>query len=133
VRVRVKHLNPSDWTFVYPGNARFAGSSSVKRTTAAAKVLDYTYVGPAGSSSWSIERVFRLSAGHVYQFVSNLPAMYFIGSVPNYERRNQLQKETSGHTRVFTMKAPYNCEYWAEWNWGAWNETDVNRNRIQIW
>jgi len=81
------------------------------RAEPAQRVLLDTYLH--ASEPWV---VVTLEAGHTYEFRCSDPAMFFMGSEPNYEQLNQYYKETSGLRQSWWVTVPWTCEYWVEWD-----------------
>jgi hypothetical protein len=129
---RVKYLGTAHWQYVFAGDSRYKGSASATRTTDAMKVLEGTYAGAQQSDgTYSISLTFHLAKGHIYALITDHPAVYFLGSVANYENANQLTKDTSGTRSQLTFKAPWSTEYWAEWDWGG-GLNDVSSTGIHV-
>jgi hypothetical protein len=132
---KVKYLGTAHWQYVFAGDSKYKGSASATKTTYAVKVLEGTYAGAGQSDGmYDISLTFNLAKGHTYALITDHPAVYFLGSVANYENANQITKDTSGKQSQFTFKAPWSTEYWAEWDWGGGlNDVVSTSIHLVIW
>jgi hypothetical protein len=135
VKRTVKYLGTAHWRWVFPGDASYQGSSSATKTTTASVVLRRTCAATRNEDGTSfLHLTFKLAKGHTYSFVLDHPALYFLGSVANYEHADQIINNTSGARSRFTFKAPRSVRYWAEWDWSAdLNSVTATRTSVVIW